>query len=62
MGRAVMLPGDESASSTALHMAAPHPVVPPSPAPFTPKGLSDDGASSHIKVSTRGTSIAVGST
>ena len=59
-GRAETAPGIPIASSIALVIAAPHPTVPPSPAPLTPRGLSGEGASSQISVSTRGTSAAVG--
>jgi hypothetical protein len=40
--------------------AAPTAVIPPSPAPFTPSGLSGLGASSRRITSTSGTSRQVG--
>src|SRR5258706_14202393 len=49
-----------SASETALAIAAPTAAVPPSPAPFTPRGLSGDGASSVMSTSRWGTSSDVG--
>src|SRR5258708_30579817 len=53
--------GASSASATALARAAPTPVVPPSPHPFTPSGLWREGASSVIITSISGASQEVGS-
>ena len=44
-GRALMgTPSGARASATALAMAAEAPAVPPSPAPFTPRGFRGEGA------------------
>src|SRR5262249_15582683 len=49
-----------NALETAFASAAPAAVIPPSPAPFTPRGFSGVGKSSVDRNWTRGTSIAVG--
>ena len=53
-------PFPPSASSTADAMTAPTAATPPSPAPFIPSGLQVLRASSVIRTSTSGTSLAVG--
>ena len=53
-------PGTPIAFSTAAARAAPQPLVPPSPAPLTPRGLRGLGASSETRTSTGGASAAVG--
>src|SRR5262245_52538941 len=60
IGSRVMAPGMPMASSMAAAMVAPTGLMPPSPAPLTPRGLSGLGASSVISTSSGGTSRAVG--
>ena len=59
-GKRVIAPGMPIASSMAEAMAAPTGLMPPSPAPFKPSGLSGDGASSLISTLQAGISRAVG--
>src|SRR5260370_384302 len=59
-GNCVIAPGIPMASSIALAIAAPAALMPPSPAPLRPSGLSGLGASSVITTSNGGTSRAVG--
>src|SRR5215510_15818744 len=54
-------PRGANASATALLIAATAPVVPPSPAPFMPKGFKGDGDSMLLVRSVAGMSAAVGS-
>src|SRR5712691_3272471 len=55
-------PSGASASATAFAIAPPQAELPPSPAPFTPSGLSGVGVSSRIRISVvSGISITVGS-
>ena len=53
------MPSGASASSTALWTAGPAPIVPDSPMPFTPSGLSGVGVTVPL-ASTAGSSFAVG--
>src|SRR3569623_1686859 len=57
-GRARIAPGRSKASSIADAIAAPTGLVPPSPAPLRPSGLSGLGASSVIWIEEGGTSRA----
>ena len=54
IGRRVMAPLCCNASSTAFAIAAPTPLMPPSPAPLRPSGLTGDGTSSVITTLTFG--------
>ena len=58
--RVTFAPSGRSASSIALEIAAGAPMVPASPAPFTPSGLSGLGVT-RCTVSIAGTSQADGS-
>src|SRR5262249_2106433 len=61
-GSCVTAAGRPRASSMAEAMAAPTALMPPSPAPLRPSGLSGDGASSRNSTSSAGISRALGIT
>src|SRR5581483_11687833 len=60
-GSWVAIPNLPTASSIAPAIAAPTPLMPPSPAPLMPRGLNGLGASSVKRTSTCGTSCRLGS-